>query len=100
VGSERRSRARFHPSLQKEQIVFQIEYIFTILFLAMGPLRTIPVFYELTRENDWPYRIRAAVFATLIAGAIIALVAIRRTGQEPAAPVAFSRVEEQASANW
>jgi multiple antibiotic resistance protein len=63
-------------SMQKEQIVFQIEYIFTILFLAMGPLRTIPVFYELTRENDWPYRIRAAVFATLIAGAIIALVAI------------------------
>ncbi len=53
-----------------------IEYIFTILFLAMGPLRTIPVFYELTRENDWPYRIRAAVFATLMAGAIIALVAV------------------------
>lgn len=56
--------------------MLRIEYIFTILFLAVGPLRTIPVFYELTRANDWPYRIRAALFATLIAGAIIALIAV------------------------
>jgi multiple antibiotic resistance protein len=50
-------------------------YIFTILFLAMGPLKTIPVFYMLTREKDWGYRLRAALYATLIAGAIVALVA-------------------------
>jgi multiple antibiotic resistance protein len=54
--------------------MLQSGYVFTILFLAMGPLKTIPVFYALTRRNDWPYRIRAAVFATLIAGAIVALV--------------------------
>jgi small neutral amino acid transporter SnatA (MarC family) len=42
----------------------------------MGPLRTIAVFYELTLPNDWPYRVRAAVFGTLIAGAIIAVVAL------------------------
>src|SRR5476649_2948735 len=41
----------------------------------MGPLRVIPVFYASTRENDWPYRIRTALFATLIAGAMIALIA-------------------------
>ena len=35
----------------------------------------IPVFYELTREKDWGYRLRAAGYATLIAGAIVALVA-------------------------
>ena len=56
--------------------MLRIEYVFTILFLAMGPLRTIPVFHELTRANDWPYRIRAAVLATLMAGAIISLVAV------------------------
>lgn len=56
--------------------MFRIEYVFTILFLALGPLRTIPVFHALTRANDWPYRIRAAVFATLIAGAIVALIAV------------------------
>lgn len=50
-------------------------YIFTILFLAFGPLKVIPVFYELTREKDWGYRLRAAVYATLIAGAIVVLVA-------------------------
>lgn len=56
--------------------MFPIQYVFTILFLAVGPLKTIAVFYELTRSDDWPYRIRAAVFATLIAGALIALVAL------------------------
>lgn len=56
--------------------MFRIEYIFTIFFLAMGPLRTIPVFYEVTRAKDWRYRIRAALFATLMAGAIIGLVAV------------------------
>lgn len=56
--------------------MFPTGYIFTILFLAMGPLRTIPTFYALTRENDWGYRVRAAVLATLMAGAIIALVAV------------------------
>jgi multiple antibiotic resistance protein len=50
-------------------------YIFTILFLAMGPLKTIPVFYMLTREQDWRYRLRAAFYATLIAAAMVALVA-------------------------
>ena len=57
-----------------------IEYIFTILFLALGPLRTIPVFYEFTRAHDWPYRIRVAVFATLMAGAMITLVAVAGVG--------------------
>jgi len=42
----------------------------------MGPLRTIPVFYGLTRENPGSYRARAAVLATLMAGAIIALVVL------------------------
>lgn len=56
--------------------MFRIEYVVTILFLALGPLRTIPTFYLLTRERDWGYRLRAAVLATLMAGAIIALIAV------------------------
>lgn len=54
--------------------MLRIDYIFTILFLAMGPLRVVPVFHERTEGSDWKYRFRAALFATLIAGAIFALV--------------------------
>jgi multiple antibiotic resistance protein len=61
--------------LARAGVIVPTEYIFTILFLAMGPLRTIPVFYALTLEKDRGYRIRAACFATLIAGAIVAMVA-------------------------
>ncbi len=56
--------------------MFQVGFIFTILFVAFGPFRSIPYFYAFTHENDWPYRIRAAVYATLIAGALIAVVAL------------------------
>ena len=56
--------------------MIRAEYVFTILFLALGPLRTIPVFHQLTRASGWRYRARAAVLATLMAGAIIALVAV------------------------
>ena len=52
-----------------------IEYVFTILFLALGPLRPIPAFYKLTRQADGKYRIRVAVLATLISAGVIALAA-------------------------
>ena len=56
--------------------MLRIEYVFTILFLAMGPLRAIPLFHELTEGKDWTYRFRVALFAILIAGALIALVVL------------------------
>ena len=52
-----------------------IAYVFTILFLALGPLKPIPAFYKLTKQADGKYRIRVAVLATLISAAVLALVA-------------------------
>ena len=56
-----------------------IAYVFTILFLALGPLKAIPAFYRLTGGADARYRVRVAVFATLISAAIIGLVAFSGT---------------------
>lgn len=56
--------------------MLRIEFVFAILFLAIGPLRTIPVFHAVTRDADWRFRLRAAGYATVIAGAIIAAVAL------------------------
>ena len=58
----------------------RIEYVFTILFLALGPLKVIPVFYEYTATADRAYRVRVAVFATLISAAIIAVTALFGAG--------------------
>ena len=54
----------------------RIEYVFTILFLALGPLGVIPVFYEYTDKTDLAYRVRVAIFATLISAAVVAVAAI------------------------
>jgi len=58
----------------------RIEYAFTILFLALGPLRVIPVFYEYTGNADRAYRVRVAIFATIISAAIIAVAALSGAG--------------------
>jgi len=57
-----------------------IAYVFTILFLALGPLKPIAAFYRLTQQADGKYRIRVAALATLISAAVIALVALFGAG--------------------
>lgn len=56
--------------------MLRIEFVVAILFLAIGPLRAIPVFHAVTRAADWRFRLRAAAYATLFAGAMIAVVAL------------------------
>ncbi len=56
--------------------MISIAYVFTILFLALGPLKPIAAFYRLTGQADRKYRVRVAVLATLISAAVIALVAL------------------------
>ena len=56
--------------------MLRIEFVVAILFLAIGPLRVIPVFHAVTRAADWRYRLRAAAYAVLFAGAMIAVVAL------------------------
>jgi multiple antibiotic resistance protein len=60
--------------------VIPIAYVFTILFLALGPLKPIAAFHKLTKQADGKYRIRVAVLATLISAAVIALVALFGAG--------------------
>ena len=57
-----------------------IAYVFTILFLALGPLKPIAAFYRLTKQADGKYRLRVAVLATLISAAVIALVVVFGAG--------------------
>ena len=56
-----------------------IAYVFTILFLALGPLKAIPAFYKATSHADGKYRLRVAALATLISAAVIALAAFAGT---------------------
>lgn len=56
-----------------------IAYVFTILFLALGPLKAIPAFYRATGHADRKYRVRVALWATLISAAVIALAAVAGT---------------------
>ncbi|MHB8141895.1 MAG: MarC family protein [Vulcanimicrobiaceae bacterium] len=60
--------------------MIRIEYVAAILFLALGPLGVVPVFYERTKHADTAYRVRAAVYATLIAAGVIAVVAVLGAG--------------------
>jgi multiple antibiotic resistance protein len=60
--------------------VIPIAYVFTILFLALGPLKPIAAFYRLTKEADGKYRLRVAVLATLISAVVVALVALFGAG--------------------
>jgi multiple antibiotic resistance protein len=59
--------------------VIPIAYVFTILFLALGPLKAIPAFYKATAHADGRYRLRVAVWATLISAAVITLAAVAGT---------------------
>ena len=56
-----------------------IAYVFTILFLALGPLKAIPAFYKATAHADGKYRFSVALWATLISAAVIALAAFAGT---------------------
>jgi multiple antibiotic resistance protein len=44
-----------------------LSFIFTIFFLTLGPVKTIPAFFGLTREATAKFRQKAALEATLIA---------------------------------
>lgn len=52
-----------------------IPYIFTIFFLTLGPLKTIPMFDRLTHDASSTYRLRAAGWATLLSSTIVLMLA-------------------------
>ena len=50
-------------------------YIFVILFVTLGPLKVIPVFYALTHNADTIWRRQAAFRAFLVSTIIVAFIA-------------------------
>lgn len=52
-----------------------IPYIFTIFFLTLGPLKTIPMFDRLTHDASSAYRLRVAGLATLLSSIIVLMLA-------------------------
>lgn len=65
--------------MEEIQNLPEIPYIFTIFFLTLGPMKTIPVFYKITQGFDQKDRfslaLRSSLIATLVS-VIIALVGI------------------------
>lgn len=53
-----------------------LPFIFTILFLTLGPLKTIPVFAKMTNDTSTTFRQKVALTSTLVATVIVVLVAL------------------------
>ena len=51
-------------------------FMFSIFFVTLGPLKTIPVFYMLTYEAGAKYRIGLAFRSTVVATAVVLFVAL------------------------
>ncbi|GFE69913.1 MarC family protein [Chroococcus sp. FPU101] len=54
----------------------QITYIFTIFFLTLGPMKTIPVFYKIALNLEQKDRFRLALKSSLIAALLSVLIAL------------------------
>jgi multiple antibiotic resistance protein len=52
------------------------EIMFPIFITTLGPLKTIPVFYSLTRKASWCYRVELALRATIEASLVVGFVVL------------------------
>lgn len=55
-------------------------YVFAILFVTLGPLKTIPVFYMITHGADASYRRTLAFRAFIVATALVFFIAFSASG--------------------
>jgi multiple antibiotic resistance protein len=88
VGRERRGRA----GDGKPQGIFagtergnaagmeHFSFVFTILFVLLGPIKLIPAFAAITRDADEAFRKTLAIRGTLIAAVVMAGVALAGSG--------------------
>ncbi len=53
-----------------------LSYVFIIFFLTLGPIKTIPVFFSLTKEASTKFRKKTALQATLISIGICLFISI------------------------
>jgi multiple antibiotic resistance protein len=51
-------------------------FIFTVFFMLLGPIKIIPAFVSLTRDADSQFKRALAVWASLIASALVLFVAL------------------------
>ena len=57
-------------------MVIQLGFAFTIFFITLGPIKTIPAFAMITRDLDAAARRSLAIRATVIASVIVAVTAL------------------------
>lgn len=62
--------------MEEIQDLPQISYIFTIFFLTLGPLKTIPVFYKITQNLEQKDRFHLALRSSLIAALLSIIIAL------------------------
>lgn len=62
--------------MEELQDLPQIPYIFTIFFLTLGPMKTIPVFYKITLGFEQKDRFHLALRSSLIAMLLSVLIAL------------------------
>ena len=52
-----------------------LSYAFTIFFLTLGPVKTIPTFYRLTKEANTKFRYQTALQSSILATAVCIFIA-------------------------
>jgi multiple antibiotic resistance protein len=57
-----------------------IAYAFTLCFVTLGPLKTIPAFFLVTREVDRPTVVRLAIRSSILATLIVLFIALVASG--------------------
>jgi multiple antibiotic resistance protein len=58
----------------------QSAFVFTILFMLLGPIKVVPAFAAATRGTDAAFKRRTAIYAALFATAICAFIAFSGQG--------------------
>jgi multiple antibiotic resistance protein len=51
-------------------------YMFAILFMTLGPIKIIPVFFLLAHQAPWAWRISLAARATVVASLLVAFIVV------------------------
>ena len=53
----------------------RILFVFTIFFLTLGPLKTIPVFYRATADHTSLFKRKVAIRSTFLSTVIVLMLA-------------------------
>lgn len=55
-------------------------YMFAILFMTLGPIKIVPVFYLLAHQAPWSWRLTLAFRSTVVASLLVAFIVFSASG--------------------